>query len=123
MIWIEVTERIKETDDILRILRAGADLVYKEDDEASYPDIFSNGKTDEDPEQYLDTETIIRYFAVNHFLISYGRYTGRMLHNYVLYENVGRLAAKSEMQNEKDRIDASGIRIEDPGSAESLLNQ
>jgi hypothetical protein len=46
-----------------------------------------------------------------------------MLHNYILYENVGRLAAESEMQNEKDRIDASGIRIEDPGSAESLLNQ
>ena len=110
MIWIEVTERIKETDDILRILRAGADLVYKEDDEASYPDIFTNAETDEDPgthtriiralkaladkenpEQYLDTKTIIRYFAVNNFLVNYDSYTGLMLHNYVLYENDGRL--------------------------------
>ena len=35
----------------------------------------------------------------------------------------GRLASISELQNEEDRIDASGIAIEDLGSVESLLNQ
>ena len=89
----------------------GADLVYKDDKEESYPDIFNNAETDDDPEtrarviaalkalserknldQYLDTEEIIKYFAVQDYLVNYDSYTGPMLHNYYLYENNGRLA-------------------------------
>ena len=89
----------------------GADLVYRDDREESYPDIFENAETDDDPEtrarviralkalsekeepdKYLDTDEIIRYFAVHNFLVAYDSYTGPMLHNYILYENEGRLA-------------------------------
>lgn len=89
----------------------GADLKYKDDDEESYPDIFGNAETDENEEtrarviralkalsekedldKYLDTEEIIRYFAVHDYLVAYDSYTGPMLHNYILYENNGRLA-------------------------------
>ena len=106
----EELESILAGNSIAHDNSAGADLVYKDDDEASYPDIFTNAETDEDPgthtriiralkamadkedpEQYLDTKTIIRYFAVNNFLVNYDSYTGLMLHNYVLYENDGRL--------------------------------
>ena len=88
-----------------------ADLIYKDDDAASYPDIFENAETDDDEEtranviralkalserkdldKYLDTDEIIRYFAVHDYLVSYDGYTGMMLHNYYLYENGGRLA-------------------------------
>lgn len=89
----------------------GADLTYKDDNEKSYPDIFDNAETDDDEEtrarviralkalaekkdleKYLDTEEIIKYFAVNNYLVSYDSYTGLMLHNYYLYEHGGRLA-------------------------------
>ncbi len=89
----------------------GADLVYRDDREESYPDIFENAETAEDEgtrerviralkvlsegkdlDQYLDTEEIIRYFAVHNCLVNYDSYTGPMLHNYYLYENDGRLA-------------------------------
>lgn len=89
----------------------GADLKYKDDDEESYPDIFGNAETAEDEEtrtrviralkalsvredldKYLDTEEILRYFAVHDYLVAYDSYTGQMLHNYLLYERDGRLA-------------------------------
>ena len=89
----------------------GADLAYKDDNEESYPDIFENAETDDDAEtrvrviralkalsekeeldKYLDTEEIIRYFAVHDYLVAFDSYTGPMLHNYCLYENGGRLA-------------------------------
>lgn len=67
---IERTERIKETDDdnYIGTVSMSADTCSQ-----IYP-----------PEQFLDTKTIIRYFAVNRFLISHDSYTGRMLHNYLL---------------------------------------
>jgi len=34
----------------------------------------------EDLDEYLDTEEIIRYFAVHNFLATYDSYTGLMLH-------------------------------------------
>lgn len=88
----------------------GADLAYKDDNEESYPDIFENAETDDDAEtrarviralkalserkdldKYLDTEEIIRYFAIHDYLVAYDSYTGPMLHNYILHENDGRL--------------------------------
>lgn len=89
----------------------GADLAYKDDDEQSYPDIFDNAQTADDAEtraqviralkalsaredldKHLDTEEIIRYFAVHDFLVCYDSYTGPMLHNYCLYVHDGKLA-------------------------------
>lgn len=89
----------------------GADFSYRGDEIDSYPDIFDNAETkseDEDKQRViaalkamtdestletgLDTEEIIRYFAVHNYLLNYDSYTGPMLHNYYLYENDGRLS-------------------------------
>lgn len=89
----------------------GADLLYIDDNPDSYPDIFKNAETkasDDDKlavvaalkglsggndlEQYLDTDEIIRYFAVHNFVLNYDSLTGPMLHNYYLYENFGKLS-------------------------------
>lgn len=107
----EEMERIKNGVSAAHSNGGGADLVYKDDREESYPDIFENAETAEDAgtrtrviralkalserealDQYLDTEEIIRYFAVHDFLVAYDSYTGPMLHNYCLYENNGKLA-------------------------------
>lgn len=88
----------------------GSDLVYRGDDAGLYPDIFENDvyRVDEgsygrvinalrnlsdqtDLENALYTDEVISYFAVHNFLVNYDTYTGRMLHNYYLYENGGRL--------------------------------
>ena len=89
----------------------GADFVYIDDLPEHYADIFDNLETDEDPEAqahviralkalseredldaYLDTEGIIRYFAVHNFLLNFDSYTGPMLHNWFLRENNGQLS-------------------------------
>lgn len=88
----------------------GADLRYTDDDPDSYSDIFDNDETDMDegakerviaalkalsegrPEDALDTEEVIRYFAAHNFVLNYDSYTGNMLHNYYLYENGGKLS-------------------------------
>lgn len=89
----------------------GADLVYIDDDPAHYPDIFDNAETDddeetqalviralkalnerEDLESYVDTEAVIRYFAVHNYLVNFDSYTGPMLHNFYLYVRNGRLS-------------------------------
>ncbi|MBR4483637.1 MAG: CotH kinase family protein [Erysipelotrichaceae bacterium] len=89
----------------------GADFKYIDDDPESYSDIFDNNitKTNEeaekriiesikalnegkDLEKYLDTDELIRYFAVQSALMNYDGYIGPMLHNYFLYERGGRLA-------------------------------
>ena len=107
----EEMERLNSGESAAHNNGGGADLKYKDDDEESYPDIFGNAETDEDEEtrarviralkalseredldKYLDTEEIIRYFAVHDYLVAYDSYTGPMLHNYLLYENDGRLA-------------------------------
>ena len=107
----EEMERIKGGDSAAHNNGNGADLAYKDDNEESYPDIFSNAETADDSEtrarvikalkalsekieldKYLDIEEIIRYFAVHNYLVAYDSYTGPMLHNYLLYENNGRLS-------------------------------
>ena len=88
----------------------GADLRYTDDDPDSYSDIFDNDETDMDegakerviaalkalsegrPEDALNTEEVIRYFAAHNFVLNYDSYTGNMLHNYYLYENGGKLS-------------------------------
>ncbi|ACV22884.1 Inner spore coat protein H [Slackia heliotrinireducens] len=107
----EEMKRIQNGESAAHNNGGGADLAYKDDNEESYPDIFENAETPDDAEtreriimalkalsegeeleQHLNTEEIIRYFAVHNFLVSYDSYTGPMLHNYLLYEKDGRLA-------------------------------
>ena len=107
----EEMERITAGVSAAHDSNGGADLIYKDDNDESYPDIFDNAETDEDKgtrarvirslkalserkdlDKYLDTEEIIKYFAVHDYLVNYDSYTGPMLHNYYLYENDGRLA-------------------------------
>lgn len=84
-------------------------LVYIDDNESSYTKIFDSvvtkGLTDldkqyyikmvkalnsgEDLEKYLDVDEILRYFAVNTFLVNLDSYAGSMKHNYYLYEKNG----------------------------------
>lgn len=40
-------------------------------------------------EEYLDVEEILKYFAVNTFLVNLDSYSGGMYHNYYLYEKDG----------------------------------
>ena len=89
----------------------GADLVYSDDSADSYGNIFNNTVTEEDPDAQarvirslkslqdrqnlkdcLDTEEIIRYFAVHNFVGNYDSYTGPKSHNFYLYERDEKLA-------------------------------
>lgn len=107
----EEMDRIMSGNSAAHDTVGGADLVYRGDDETSYPDIFENAETDEDAEthariiaalkalsdrkdldKYLETEEIIKYFAVHNYLVNFDSYTGAMLHNYCLREKDGRLA-------------------------------
>lgn len=87
----------------------GANLVYTDDNKESYSDIFNNNvfktttDTDEDKviemiknlnegtnlEEYLNVDEILRYFAVNTFLVNLDSYASNMKHNYYLYERDG----------------------------------
>lgn len=42
-----------------------------------------------DLEKYLDVDSILRYFAVNTFLVNFDSYAGSLKHNYYLYEENG----------------------------------
>ncbi len=85
-------------------------LKYTDDDADSYPNIFNNAKTDitesdktrlikslknlsegKDLENTVDTESVIRYFAVHNFVLNFDSYTGSMIHNYYLYEKNGQM--------------------------------
>lgn len=86
-------------------------LQYIDDDPESYANIFDNAKTDvsdadksrliqslkalseeSDPSAVLNTDEVIRYFAVHNFLRNGDSYTGSIIHNYYLYEEDGRLS-------------------------------
>ena len=88
----------------------GADLNYIDDDPDSYSSIWEGAKTDttdadharvvealrhicagEDLEQYLDVDNMLRYMAVQTFVVNLDSLTGSMAHNYYLSENGGRL--------------------------------
>lgn len=87
----------------------GGNLVYKDDNISSYPSIFDytvldkTGKSDEkrlikciknlnegvDLEKSIDVDEVLRYFAVNTFLVNLDSYSGNIKHNYYLYEDSG----------------------------------
>ena len=87
----------------------GGSLVYTDDNKESYSDIFDNNifktTTDSDKEkviemiknlnegtnleEYLNVDEILRYFAVNTFLVNLDSYASNMKHNYYLYERDG----------------------------------
>lgn len=89
--------------------RGGTNLVYNGDDTANYSGIFDNTilkSTDEEDwqkviemiknlntgtnlEEYMDVDQVLRYFAVNTFLVNLDSYAGNMKHNYYLYEEEG----------------------------------
>lgn len=87
----------------------GADLKYIDDNIESYSTITESAEfkttTEEDYqkilemikslnsgenlEEYLNVEEILKYFAVNTFLVNLDSYSGGMYHNYYLYERDG----------------------------------
>lgn len=87
----------------------GADFVYIDDQVSSYSTVRESAvfksTTDEDfesvinmyknlnegtnLEEVLDVNEILKYFAVNTFIINLDSYSGGMYHNYYLYENNG----------------------------------
>lgn len=85
-------------------------LKYIDDNADSYSNIFNNAKTDitdtdktrlieslkklsnnEDLENILDIDSVIRYFVVHNFVLNFDSYTGSMIHNYYLYESNGQM--------------------------------
>lgn len=86
-------------------------LRYIDDDPDSYSNIFESAKADltkadktrliaslkalseeEDLEDVLDLDEVLRYFVVHNFVRNGDSYTGSMVHNYYLYEEDGRLS-------------------------------
>lgn len=86
-------------------------LIYTDDEHSSYQNIFDNAKTDvsdadkdrliaslkqmneqENIEDVVDVDEVIRYFVVHNFVCNFDSYTGTMIHNYYLYEKDGRLS-------------------------------
>lgn len=89
----------------------GVDLVYTDDEISSYSNIFDNAITDVDEEDeqrlietlkaisegenledYIDVDEVLRYAAVNVFLVNLDSYFSNMGHNYCLYEDNGKLS-------------------------------
>lgn len=88
----------------------GADLVYSGDEQSNYSTIFKNAIFDytneedydkiiamikslnedtDNIEKYLDVDEVLRYFAVNTFIVNLDSYASNMKHNYYLYEQDG----------------------------------
>ncbi|MBE6062516.1 MAG: spore coat protein CotH [Clostridium butyricum] len=88
----------------------GADFIYIDDEVTSYSIVRDSAifkrTTDDDfkkvinmyqnlndgtnLEEVLDVEEVLKYFAVNTFVINLDSYSGAMYHNYYLYENNGK---------------------------------
>ena len=83
-------------------------LVYSDDSEDSYSDIFESAKTDISSEdkkrlissikqlnennnisEVVDIDSVIKYFAIHNLVLNFDSYTGSMMHNYYLYEKDG----------------------------------
>lgn len=110
-------------------------LKYIDDDISSYPNIFDNAKTNasdkdkarlisslkslseqEDIEDVVNTEAVIRYFVVHNFVLNFDSYTGAMIHNYYLYEKDG----QTEMIPWDYNLAFGGFQS--AGGAENLVN-
>lgn len=88
---------------------SGTSLVYTDDNIDSYPGVFDGTvtkntttadkqkiiammkalSTGENIESVLDVDEVLRYFAVNTFLVNLDSYAGSLKHNYYLYEKNG----------------------------------
>ncbi len=91
--------------------KGGANLVYTDDEISSYSSIFNytilNKTTTNDYktlinilknlnegtnlEDNIDVEEVLKYFAVNTFIVNLDSYAGNMKHNFYLYEEDGKL--------------------------------
>ena len=86
-------------------------LRYIGDDPAAYPNIFDNAKFDtdvadrerliqalrvlstgEDLETAINVDEVLRYFTVQVFVMNWDSYLGHTGHNYLLYEEEGKLS-------------------------------
>lgn len=86
-------------------------LIYSDDEYDSYTNIFDNAKTDitdadkdrliaslkqlnsnENIDEVVNIDGVIRYFVVHNFVCNFDSYTGSMIHNYYLYEEDGQLS-------------------------------
>ncbi|MCI8589242.1 MAG: hypothetical protein HFE77_00780 [Clostridiales bacterium] len=86
-------------------------LIYSDDEYNSYTNIFNNAKTDitdadkdrliaslkqlnsnENIDEVVNIDEVIRYFVVHNFVCNFDSYTGSMIHNYYLYEEDGQLS-------------------------------
>lgn len=87
----------------------GADFVYIDDEVSSYSivrdsavfkrttdkdfekvvNMYKNLNDGTNLEEVLDVEEVLKYFAVNTYLVNLDSYSGAMYHNYYLYENNG----------------------------------
>ncbi len=86
-------------------------LIYSDDEYDSYTNIFDNAKTDitdadkdrliaslkqlnnnENIDEVVNIDEVIRYFVVHNFVCNFDSYTGSMIHNYYLYEEEGQLS-------------------------------
>ena len=89
----------------------GSDLVYSDDQVESYSSIFESTvfkTTSEDEErvitalknlndgtdleQYVNVESVLKYFAANTFVVNLDSYVSSMKHNYYLYVDNGQLS-------------------------------
>lgn len=89
----------------------GSDLVYSDDQVETYSSIFESAvfkTTSEDEErvitalrnlndgtdleQYVNVESVLKYFAANTFVVNLDSYVSSMKHNYYLYEDNGQLS-------------------------------
>ncbi len=101
----------EESNDLSNSSADDVALKYLGDEIIRYPHIFDEAVTDvdeedklrlidairkmnaeEDLDQVLNTDEILRYFVVHNFVCNFDSYTGPMLHNYYLYEDKGQLA-------------------------------
>jgi spore coat protein CotH len=87
---------LKYTDDnasSYSIVREGA--IFKTTTDQEFKKVITMIKNLNDGtnlEQYLDVENILKYFAVNTFLVNLDSYSGGMYHNYYLYEKDGKFS-------------------------------
>ena len=91
--------------------KSGGSLIYSDDEISSYSDIFDytildkTNKSDKKRlieiiknlnegtklEESIDVDEVLKYFAVNTFLVNLDSYAGSMKHNYYLYEQDGKM--------------------------------
>ena len=119
-------------------------LIYSDDEYDSYTNIFDNAKTDitdadkdrliaslkqlnsnENIDEVVNIDEVIRYFVVHNFVCNFDSYTGSMIHNYYLYEEDGQFSmipwdynlAFGGFQDVKDATSLVNYPIDSPVSS------